>query len=124
MSACKSIATARSPSLYCSRQGRSRSKQKNSFQTLVSPKNNIIGDSLWIHQQAYISLGNFDENKTIDFKLQNASHGIYIFLLEGEISVENETLTTKDAIGIWEINSVQISTNTTSKILVIEVPMN
>ena len=99
-------------------------KQKNSFQTVVSPKNNIINDALWIHQQAYISLGNFEQGKTMNFKLQDVSHGIYVFLLEGNISVGNETLETKDAIGIWETETVQISTNKKSKILVVEVPMN
>ncbi|QHI38847.1 Quercetin 2,3-dioxygenase [Kordia antarctica] len=101
-----------------------QTKQKNNFQTLVSPQNNIIVDSLWIHQQAYISLGNFDEGKTINFKLQDASNGIYIFLLEGEISVANETLETRDAIGISDATTVEIQTNKKSKILVIEVPMN
>jgi redox-sensitive bicupin YhaK (pirin superfamily) len=99
-------------------------KRHNNFQTVVSPQNNIIDDALGIHQQAYISLGNFDEGKAINFKLQDASHGIYLFLLEGEISVGNETLETRDAIGIWDIETLQISTNTTSKILVVEVPMN
>ncbi|MBC8754548.1 pirin family protein [Kordia sp. YSTF-M3] len=99
-------------------------KRHNNFQTVVSPQDNIIGDALGIHQQAYISLGNFDEGKTINFKLHDASHGIYIFLLEGEISVGNETLETRDAIGISDAGTVEIHINTTSKILVVEVPMN
>ena len=99
------------------------SKRKNNFQTVVSPQNNIIDDALGIHQQAYISLGNFDQAKTINFKLQDASHGIYIFLLEGEISVGNETLETRDAIGISDSGTVEIQVNKASKILIIEVPM-
>jgi redox-sensitive bicupin YhaK (pirin superfamily) len=100
------------------------SKRNNNFQTVVAPQNNIIEDALGIHQQAYISLGNFDEGETINFKLNDASHGMYIFLIEGEISVNNEILQTRDAIGIWETENVQISTNKNAEILVIEVPMN
>lgn len=99
-------------------------KRHNNFQTVVSPLNNSVDNALGIHQQAYISLGNFDEGKTINFKLHNASHGIYVFLLEGEISIANEILTTRDAIGIWDAGTVEIFINTTSKILVVEVPMN
>jgi redox-sensitive bicupin YhaK (pirin superfamily) len=101
-----------------------KTKRNNNFQTIVSPQNNIIDDALGIHQQAYISTGNFDQGKTINFKLQDASHGIYVFLLEGEISVASETLKTRDAIGISDAGTVEISINKTSNILVVEVPMN
>ncbi|WP_298420015.1 pirin family protein [uncultured Kordia sp.] len=100
------------------------SKRENQFQTVVAPKNNVIDDALWIHQDAYISIGNFNAEKTINFKLNNAAHGIYIFLLEGEITIEDEILDTKDAIGIWDAENVQIKTHKDSKILVVEVPMN
>ncbi len=99
-------------------------KRHNNFQTVVSPQNNIVGDALGIYQQAYISIGNFDEGQKMDFKLKDASHGIYIFLLEGEISIGNETLETRDAIGIWDVETVEIATKKDAKILVVEVPMN
>ncbi|WP_046758063.1 pirin family protein [Kordia jejudonensis] len=101
-----------------------QTKRENQFQTVVAPKDNIVDDALWIHQDAYISIGNFDSGKAIDFKLHDASHGIYVFLLEGEITIGEDTLSTKDAIGIWDTENVQISTNSDSKILVVEVPMS
>ena len=101
-----------------------KSKRHNNFQTVVSPQNNIVDEALGIHQQAYISLGNFDEGQKVDFKLYDASHGIYIFLLEGETVIENQTLTAKDAIGVWDTEMVEISINKNSKILIVEVPMN
>lgn len=101
-----------------------QTKRENKFQTVVAPKNNSIDDALWIHQQAYISIGNFTTSQTIDFQLNNASHGIYIFLLEGKIEVGTETLSTKDAIGIWDTENVEINVKEDSKVLVVEVPMN
>lgn len=101
-----------------------QTKRENQFQTLVAPKDNVIDEALWIHQDAYISIGNFDANKTIDFKLNDAAHGIYVFLLEGEIKVGETLLSEKDAIGIWDAESVQMTTNSNSKILVVEVPMS
>lgn len=99
-------------------------KRENKFQIVVAPKNNIIDDALWIHQQAYISIGNFDAQQTINFKLQDASHGIYVFLLEGEVAIGNETLVDKDALGIWDTEMVTINIHKDSKILIVEVPMN
>jgi redox-sensitive bicupin YhaK (pirin superfamily) len=100
------------------------SKRENQFQTVVAPKDNIIDEALWIHQDAYISLGNFDASQTIDFKLHDASHGIYVFVLEGELSIGDETLAEKDALGIWETETVAINIKKDAKILVVEVPMN
>ncbi|EDP96349.1 pirin family protein [Kordia algicida OT-1] len=100
------------------------SKRENQFQTVVAPKDNTIDDALWIHQQAYISLGNFDASQTINFKLNNASHGIYVFVLEGKIEIDDQTLETKDALGIWDTKNVAMNIQKNSKILVVEVPMN
>jgi hypothetical protein len=101
-----------------------QSKQNNQFQTVVAPKDNVVEDALWIHQDAYISLGNFDTSQTVEFKLKNEAHGIYVFVLEGEIAIGNQTLATKDALGIWETENVEIHINEDAKILVVEVPMN
>ncbi|MCH2193998.1 pirin family protein [Kordia sp.] len=98
-------------------------KRENQFQTVVAPKDKIVDEALWIHQQAYISIGNFDPSQTIDFKLNDHTHGVYVFVLEGTITIGGETLTTKDALGIWDTESVEIEVKETSKILVIEVPM-
>lgn len=101
-----------------------KTKRNNQFQALVAPKDNVIDNALWIHQDAYIYTGNFDATQQVDFKLNNAAHGIYIFLQEGEITIGGKTLFKKDAMGIWDTKSVQITINNNSKILVIEVPMS
>ncbi|MEM6717810.1 MAG: pirin family protein [Bacteroidota bacterium] len=99
-------------------------KRENQFQTVVAPKDNIVDDALWIYQDAYISLGDFDSLQTVEFKLNNTTNGIYVFILEGEISIGNEILATKDALGVWEAGSVAMNIHQDAKILVVEVPMN
>ncbi len=101
-----------------------QSKRENQFQTVVAPKDNVIDEALWIHQDAYISLGNFDASQTVNFKLNDASHGIYVFVLEGDIAIGDQTLSQKDALGIWDTENVDIQITSTAKILVVEVPMN
>lgn len=95
-------------------------ERKNKFQTVVSPRNKQVEGSLPIHQQGYISLIDLDENFEIEYKLKN---GAYFFLLEGEISIAEETLTNRDAIGITEVEKVLLKANKESKLLIIDVPV-
>jgi redox-sensitive bicupin YhaK (pirin superfamily) len=94
--------------------------RKNKFQTLVSPKNKQVAGSLPIQQQAYISMIDIDADFETVYELQN---GAYFFLIEGAISIADEKLEKRDAIGILETNKVAIKANIKSKLLVIDVPM-
>ena len=99
------------------------SKRENNFQTVVSPQDKLIEDSLGIHQQAYLNIGNFDESKVVSYQIKKGK-GLYIFLLEGQIEVAKETLSKRDALGIWDTNEITIKTIEKSEISLIEVPMN
>ena len=94
--------------------------RKNQFQVLVSPKDKQVDGSLPINQQGYISMIDLDKDFEIDYNLKN---GAYFFLIEGELSIENEIINKRDAIGIDEVKKVFIKANKTSKLLVIDVPM-
>ena len=50
-------------------------------------------------------------------------NGSYIFLIEGEIEVDNHILQQRDAIGIIDFETFDIKINSKSKILLVEVPM-
>ncbi|MFC5285390.1 pirin family protein [Pedobacter alpinus] len=93
----------------------------NKFLTVVSPDEN--DGSITIKQDAWFSLGNLDADLSLDYKLNNPENGVYIFLLEGNIVVEDKNLNKRDAIGIYEIEKVSIHAKTASKVLIIEVPM-
>ena len=95
-------------------------ERKNKFQTVVSPRNKQVEGSLPIHQQGYISLIDLDENFEIEYELKN---GAYFFLLEGEISIAEETLINRDAIGITEVEKILVKANKESKLLIIDVPV-
>ncbi|MEE1897168.1 pirin family protein [Flavobacterium rakeshii] len=96
---------------------------KNSFVTVVSPEDKNDGNALWIYQQAFLSLGIFEAGTTITYDLKIPENGAYLFLIEGEIEINNETIRERDAYGIVEFENFEIKTNKQSKILVIEVPM-
>lgn len=97
-------------------------ERKNKFQTVVSPgKNN---GALWINQDAYLSLGNLEKGKNVKYNINHKGNGLYVFVIEGEIEIESEKLSRRDAIGLEKIASIDINAIENSEVLLIEVPMN
>ena len=95
----------------------------NAFTTIVKPKQEALKDDIWIHQQAYISIGNFSNETQTNYSMQQSQNGVYIMVIEGSIVVADQTLQHRDAIGLWNTQSVDISITKNSKVLVVEVPM-
>lgn len=95
----------------------------NTFVTVVSPRDKNDGNALWVHQQTFFNLGIFESGKTINYKINIATNGLYLFLIEGEIEVNNQTLNERDAMGITNFENFDIVVKQQSKILLVEVPM-
>jgi redox-sensitive bicupin YhaK (pirin superfamily) len=95
----------------------------NAFTTIVKPKQEALKDDIWIHQQAYISIGNFSNETQTNYSMQQNQNGVYIMVIEGSIAVADQTLQHRDAIGLWNTNSVDMTITKNSKVLVVEVPM-
>lgn len=95
--------------------------RKNKFQTLVSPTDNQVEGSLPIHQQGYISMIDLEAGFETEYHLKN---GAYFFLIDGAVSLADETLENRDAIGIEDVEKVTIKASKNSKLLIVDVPMN
>jgi redox-sensitive bicupin YhaK (pirin superfamily) len=98
------------------------SEQKNNFAQILSPNANDAG--VWIHQDAWFYLSDFDSGFSKSLTLNKEGNGFYIITIEGEIEVNDTTLEKRDAIGIWETNELVIKATTQSKFLIMEIPMN
>jgi len=99
-------------------------EQKNKLLTVVAPKDKLEGDALPISQQAYIYRSSLDIGNTIELKVKSAQNGIYIFVVDGEIEVANNTLEKRDALGVSEAQDIKIKANRNSELVIVEVPMN
>ncbi|MEH6512121.1 pirin family protein [Maribacter arcticus] len=95
---------------------------KNSFYQILSPNEDDNG--VWIHQDAWFHLGNYESDKTDSYSIKKEGNGVYIFVLEGDIVVNDQNLNKRDGYGIWETDSFTLHSNSTAKVLVMEVPMN
>ncbi len=98
-----------------------KSLEKNDFAQILSPNPNDAG--VWIHQDAWFYLSDFDKDFSKKLSLKKEGNGFYIMNIEGEIEVNGEKLERRDAIGIWETNEIQIKANSNAMFLVMEIPM-
>lgn len=96
--------------------------QPNQLVQILSP--NAEDQGVWIHQDAWFFLGEFDKDFTIQHPIQKEGNGIYAFVIEGSFEIEGKPLQKRDAISITEIETVNIqSTQNHSKILIMDISM-
>lgn len=94
----------------------------NNWQQVVRPESSE-GDGLWIHQNAYMHLSKLEGGKSLNYDVISSGNGVYFFVLSGEVSINNEKLSKRDAIGVWEVASISLEASEDAEILAIEVPM-
>ena len=97
-------------------------KKVNSFYPIVTP--NQKGPEMWIHQDAWFHLGEFDKETRINYNINKKGNGVYAFLIEGSVQIDGESLEKRDALGLWDTESFELLANPNSRILLIEVPLN
>ena len=95
--------------------------RKNNFEHILSP--NSADEGVWIHQDAWFYLSDFEKNYTSKLALKKEENGFYIMNIEGEIEVNGKKLEKRDAIGIWEITEIEVKATSDSKFLIMEIPM-
>lgn len=101
----------------------SEAARKNKLQTLVSSFNDAEDCSLKIHQNAKISRIDLDQNQSFNYNLKSEAHGVYVMNIFGKVETENNTLESRDAIGISDTQSFKTTAKEDSSLLLIEVPM-
>lgn len=79
---------------------------------------------LWINQDAALYLGEFDTAANITHTLQSAQHGVYLFIIEGSVTLDDITLNKRDGIGIHDARELFLHIHEQTTVLLIEVPMS
>lgn len=97
----------------------------NRLQLIVGPPPAEGEDTgLWIHQQAWFSLGTFDEGTGTTYTIQRPGNGVYLFVIKGSFTVDGTTMDERDGLGVWDTGSISLKATTQgAEILVMEVPM-
>lgn len=95
--------------------------KRNKLYQVLSPSPEDQG--VWIHQDAWFFLGDFDAGKSDSYTIKKSENGIYIMVIDGEINVSGNKLEKRDAIGIWDVNEIEISASSDARILLMDLPM-
>ncbi|OIQ20199.1 MAG: hypothetical protein BM557_05895 [Flavobacterium sp. MedPE-SWcel] len=99
-----------------------KADNRNKLQQILSP--NPYDEGVWIHQDAWFHMGEFDKDITTEYKLKKEGNGIYAFVLEGDFTIGNIALNRRDGLGIWDTDSITLKADAKdAKILLMEVPM-
>lgn len=97
-------------------------ERHNRFQQVLSPQEG--GSRLWIHQDAWFSLGRFDQDVTTAYQVKKKGNGVYAFVISGQAEIAGTTLDQRDALGVWETGEITVKALTPdTEVLLIDVPM-
>jgi redox-sensitive bicupin YhaK (pirin superfamily) len=94
---------------------------QNHFQTLVSGRKD--SETVFFNQDASFSRGLFDAGRTVSYKFQKPGHGLYLFLISGELFLKGETLRKGDAAAISDQDHLDFRAVEKSDLLAMEVPL-
>jgi redox-sensitive bicupin YhaK (pirin superfamily) len=96
-------------------------EKPNEFYQILSPNPNDQG--VWIHQNAWFHLGDLSDGWEGKYELKDKKNCVYFFVIEGDVNIAGQELNRRDGLGVSETNSVAIKTNSLTKLLVMEIPM-
>ena len=94
---------------------------KNTFYQILSP--NPKDQGVWLHQDAWFHLGDFETGNKATYTLKKKGNGIYVFVLEGEVEINDQLLGKRDGYGIWDVDQFDFKSLSACKVLLMEVPM-
>ena len=94
----------------------------NKLQQILSPNANDEG--VWIHQDAWFHLGNFENEKTFEYQIKISGNGVYAFVLKGKFLIDGVEADTRDGIGLSGLDHFEGKALTNdAELLLMEVPM-
>ncbi|MCX7544895.1 pirin family protein [Marinicella gelatinilytica] len=96
--------------------------QPNEFNQVLSPNPDDAG--VWIHQNAWFSLGDFDQGVSKTYQLNDANNGVYVFVIKGQVDINGQTLNTRDGLGIQDTEEITMNVAKDARVLLMEVPMH
>ena len=95
----------------------------NELQTVVTPLGQEEGTAVGINQDAWFSLGTLKAGIEKEYNVRLKTNGVYVFVIEGTVSINGQPLSKRDALGIWDVEKLDIKAESDAEILVMDVPM-
>ncbi len=94
----------------------------NKLQQILSP--NSDDEGVWIYQDAWFHLGKFNKDLNLDYTSKKEGNGVYAFVVSGNSTIEGEKLETRDALGIWNTDKLNIKVTTSQPYFIQPIRFN
>jgi quercetin 2,3-dioxygenase len=94
----------------------------NKLQVVVAPEEST--GAVAINQDAWFSLGKLQKGFKTNYMINKTGNGVYVFIIDGTVSVDGQKLNTRDGFGIWDAGSISVEAISDAEVLLMEVPMN
>ncbi|WP_396149140.1 pirin family protein [Flavobacterium sp.] len=95
--------------------------RENKLQQILSPNPEDAG--VWIHQDAWFHLGKFEKGLTENYTVKREGNGVYAFVISGSVTINGQLLETRDALGVWNTENLEITSTSDAEILLMDIPM-
>ncbi len=96
-------------------------KLHNQLSQVLSP--NPEDDGVWVHQNAWFHMGELEAGFETAYKLKDPANGVYAFVIEGDMTINGQTLHQRDGLGVWDVDELTLKADSGARILLMEVPM-
>jgi redox-sensitive bicupin YhaK (pirin superfamily) len=97
--------------------------RKNKFQIVVSPDKDNNNSAIRINQDTWFLQGDFDTGQTGSYRIKREGNGMYFFVIEGAVTIADENLQRRDAIGFEDAAKIDFEVTEDCQLLIIDVPM-
>ena len=69
-------------------------------------------------------MGDFAAGEKTNYNLKRSGNGVYVFVLEGEVTIGDQKIGKRDGFGMWDLDSFVLTASKDAKVLLMEVPMS
>jgi hypothetical protein len=99
-----------------------KDSRRNTLKTIISSEEGL--EHCWINQNTKMVLGLYDNAQTVSYTFNQVNKCLFLFVIEGSVTIDGQFVGQRDAIGIWNTYSVAIQTAPSTEFLLIETPVN
>jgi len=96
-------------------------KMHNRLLQVLSPDEKEEG--VWIHQDAWFSMGNLDQGFETTYRVKGNGNGVYVFVIEGDATVNGQALNRRDGLGVKDTDTLSIKADSHARLLLMDVPV-
>jgi redox-sensitive bicupin YhaK (pirin superfamily) len=96
-------------------------KMHNQLLQVLSPDENEEG--VWIHQDAWFSMGDLDQGFETTYRVKRTGNGVYVFVIEGDATINGQALNRRDGLGINDTDTLSIKADSHARLLLMDIPV-